>query len=232
MTKYQRINPVLKMLRLSKAINSEASDVFYGENQFRFTGLFGWTWLCGFMLKIGEANAARLRIVTVHIHWSGDSAMENSDWWLPYDVASLPKPLTIQPLVPLVNWLPTCKAYRKCIEMFEKAGNLTTLNLVLPFLFKVSTLNSLELDQSKFRNGPVNIKLIHLRPFTWDDRTEMDDSQRPLNWNKSVEASRRLAGKFGDTFEEAFKSPEAYAKVQGWDYEMADLYWKGEYSIG
>lgn len=69
---YKRtIIPTLKLLRVNKQINKAAAELFYGENEFRFTNIRGFIVLQCFFQTIGTANAARVRRVTVHAPFDG-----------------------------------------------------------------------------------------------------------------------------------------------------------------
>lgn len=50
----------LKLLRLSKQINKEITEMFYRDNEFRFSGKDGWQVLAAFLLAIGPTNARYL----------------------------------------------------------------------------------------------------------------------------------------------------------------------------
>ena len=67
MERYAKKKPILRLLRLNKAINAEASDIFYGENKFRFTNQEGWFYLRAFLETIGVKNTARLRHIALHV---------------------------------------------------------------------------------------------------------------------------------------------------------------------
>lgn len=72
MRRYKReIVPKLKLLRANKQVNSEASAIFYGENEFRFTANYGFDILFFFCRTIGKANTARLQKITEHVPLEG-----------------------------------------------------------------------------------------------------------------------------------------------------------------
>jgi hypothetical protein len=73
MRRYKRqIRPCLGFLRVNKQVNREASPIFYGENEFRFTSLWGHDVLFYFCRTIGKANTMRLRKITQHLPYPGD----------------------------------------------------------------------------------------------------------------------------------------------------------------
>ena len=55
-----------KLLRVCNFVNEEASPIFYGQNEFRFTGLQGWIVLNSFLRTIGRTNRNMLRHLTVN----------------------------------------------------------------------------------------------------------------------------------------------------------------------
>ncbi|TKA70711.1 hypothetical protein B0A55_07360 [Friedmanniomyces simplex] len=58
------IVPHLCLLRTNKQIHSEATPVFYGQNEFRFTNVSGFDTLAYFCRTIGRTNTAFLRKIT------------------------------------------------------------------------------------------------------------------------------------------------------------------------
>ncbi|KAK5739153.1 hypothetical protein LTR17_005454 [Elasticomyces elasticus] len=65
MRKYKReIVPRLRLLRTNKQVHEEASSIFYGENEFRFTNRYGFDTFFFFTRTIGELNTSLLRKVT------------------------------------------------------------------------------------------------------------------------------------------------------------------------
>lgn len=59
------ITKQLKLLRVSKQVNTEATRLFYGTNQWRFSGMHGIQVLASFLLTIGPTSASYLRKVRV-----------------------------------------------------------------------------------------------------------------------------------------------------------------------
>ncbi|KAF2770530.1 hypothetical protein EJ03DRAFT_360578 [Teratosphaeria nubilosa] len=72
---YTKIQPALRFLRTCKLIHREASSIYYGENDFRFSGADGAHFARAFMLTIGQSNAALLRKIMLPIHFSGHSTI-------------------------------------------------------------------------------------------------------------------------------------------------------------
>lgn len=64
---YASFKFVLPVLRLSKNIHSEAAPVFYGENEFRFSGADAYLVCKSFFMTIGDSNVRFLRKLTLPI---------------------------------------------------------------------------------------------------------------------------------------------------------------------
>ncbi|KAK4978194.1 hypothetical protein LTR42_002572 [Elasticomyces elasticus] len=65
MRHYRRtISPRLRVLRVNKQLHKEGSSIYYGENEFRFTGVYGFDTLLFFCRTIGEKNTRLLRKIT------------------------------------------------------------------------------------------------------------------------------------------------------------------------
>ena len=54
-----------KVLRVCKTVNVEASRIFYGNNEFRFSGGLGWTMLNSFLRTIGPSSCRMMRHLSV-----------------------------------------------------------------------------------------------------------------------------------------------------------------------
>lgn len=219
-----------KFLRVNKQINTEASDIFYGENEFCFRSIMGWQFLQGFMETVGYKNASRLRKISVHIHWHG-STLHCSDPYSSFWDADSPDDF-LQKYKPLDKVRDMDEAYHECIKIFEDAGALSSLSLVLPYAFDVYDFPSFALNLSKFDIAP-KIKLIHL-----DTGASFiaHESQHPLHklgpLPKPVRGrNRRNRGKPVErAILEQFKNAKVYAVAQGWQYEPGSVNCNGEYS--
>jgi len=55
----QNVKPALKALRVSRQLNKEASPVFYGQNEFRFTAVWRWYILYRFLRTISKLRRRR-----------------------------------------------------------------------------------------------------------------------------------------------------------------------------
>ncbi|KAF2104477.1 hypothetical protein NA57DRAFT_51300 [Rhizodiscina lignyota] len=72
---HRTIQPLLSVLRTCKLINDETAPMFYGENEFRFTGKDDWIILNAFLVTIGKCNMACIKRIAVklpHLHEHGD----------------------------------------------------------------------------------------------------------------------------------------------------------------
>jgi len=66
----QNVKPALKILRVSRQLNEEASPVFYRQNEFRFTNVWGWYILYCFLRTIGKLRRPRSRPSSTYpIRW-------------------------------------------------------------------------------------------------------------------------------------------------------------------
>ncbi|KAK4502305.1 hypothetical protein PRZ48_005730 [Zasmidium cellare] len=238
-----------KVLRVNKQVNKEASDIFYGENRFCFTAVVGWQVLRGFMATIGKDNAARLRKITVHIHWPGQDTKLNDSidkcdlhGWDFGEVLSPEEFFEIHKPLDKVRTFE--EAYQECIKIFEDAGVLESLNLVLSYGFEVFGFSDLVLDLTKFKIKP-KIKLIHLNASSgWTSH----ESQHPLRKlgplpplpKPARGRNRRNAAPAEPPVIEEYKNAKVYAIAKGWEYEPGlcsdkgvytaakDLYWGPE----
>ncbi|KAJ4299921.1 hypothetical protein N0V90_005168 [Kalmusia sp. IMI 367209] len=66
-----KIRPLLGLLRVNSIIHKEASQVFYGENQFRFSGINGWIVLSAWLNTITPRHYQFLQHLTVHVPFEG-----------------------------------------------------------------------------------------------------------------------------------------------------------------
>ncbi|KAE9973282.1 hypothetical protein BLS_003666 [Venturia inaequalis] len=67
----KEIIPCLKLLRVNKQIGAETAGLFYSNNEFRFSGLNGWSVLTSFMVTIGISNTSFLKKIAVHVPFRG-----------------------------------------------------------------------------------------------------------------------------------------------------------------
>lgn len=211
----------LKFLRLSKTVNKEASDIFYGENEFRFTGQNGWTWLRGFMHVIGDLNTARLRVLTVHVPWQAEPD-ELSKGMGSYNTI-------INALEgPKRQGMYTLQDYKDCADILNRAGNLKQLKLVLPANLEVQSVEDLTLDRSKFPDG-LDITLTHLALVGWC-QLAVNASQLPLTKSEShrVKKGRRFIVKRRNVVN--LGNPRAYATAMGWEFERIVIGADGSYN--
>lgn len=74
---YKDLIPVLGLLRVCSLIHSEASAVFYGENEFRFSAINGWMVLDAFLYTITPRHFQYLRHITVHVPFPGIESLAN-----------------------------------------------------------------------------------------------------------------------------------------------------------
>lgn len=70
------IQPRLRFVRTCKLVHQEATSVFYGENEFRFTNANGWYVLSSILLTIGPRHSKLIRSIAIHVGWNG-KALDN-----------------------------------------------------------------------------------------------------------------------------------------------------------
>ncbi|KAF2265483.1 hypothetical protein CC78DRAFT_567543 [Lojkania enalia] len=68
---YRSLNSVRRLLRVSSVVNEEASQIYYGENQFRFSGINGWMVFSAFLYTIGPRHSRFLTHITIHVPFPG-----------------------------------------------------------------------------------------------------------------------------------------------------------------
>lgn len=132
-----KIRPALRLLRVNKQVNREASSSFYGQNEFRFTAICGHDILRAFCKTIGKANTLRLAKITEHAPIEGDfeefkdhradyskTGKSNFDYWI------MRKGLHQQGH--LAGKFPVDRT------ITGKNGSLKEYNLVIPRTFKLS----------------------------------------------------------------------------------------------
>jgi hypothetical protein len=76
-------------LRVCKTINREASPIFYGENEFRFTSKLGSLFLDRFLSTIGAENIRALKHVSLYVPL--DFSKESYEFWFYNNLSSWDK---------------------------------------------------------------------------------------------------------------------------------------------
>ncbi|ORX97813.1 hypothetical protein BCR34DRAFT_160345 [Clohesyomyces aquaticus] len=61
----------LKLLRVSRTVHREASAIFYGETEFRFSGINGWMICSTWLNTIGPQHFQCLKRLTIHVPFPG-----------------------------------------------------------------------------------------------------------------------------------------------------------------
>ncbi|KAF7193337.1 hypothetical protein HII31_05316 [Pseudocercospora fuligena] len=190
----------LRLLRVCKQIYEEASPMFYGENEFRFTSVKGWYALATWIDQIRPRNQRLIRKISIHVPWRGKV----------YDFQSDNEPesrvrmdmqqsiLADMGLTPRQGWkqfnqLTSVKRVKKVLESHAK---LEVLRLVIPDSFNpvwettITNYNAdvwdcrFVLDKTKFES--LQIKLLTLQgsfegqsdpPY---DRAQVLATHRPI----------------------------------------------------
>lgn len=143
---YRRITASLYLLRVCKTINEEASGIFYGHNEFRFSGLNAWMVLDAFAHTIGPHHFELIRHLIVHVPFAGQDHMA-----LPrfvhqtysermcisrYQTSHFATFLRRHGLCIPRGW--TYRgSFARCTDMLSESPQLRTLKLVLPPTFYI-----------------------------------------------------------------------------------------------
>jgi hypothetical protein len=71
----------LGLLRTCKQVNTEAAELFYGKNEFRFSGINGHMAAWAFVSKIGRHNLNFIKSITLSMpFWSVSRGMYGENW--------------------------------------------------------------------------------------------------------------------------------------------------------
>lgn len=207
----KKLNPILRLLRLNKQVNKEASEIYYGENEFRFTRLDGWFLFHGFLKTIGMANVCRLSNVTIHAPWYGRHSAEGDHWCsrLGYTLYARGLQSTKAPCDE--------SPFSQSINILTMTGASPRITLALPFDFHFYAVTPAVAN----RLSAFSVRIIHLSGF-YDQ--EPHETQQPLVVRASLD---------WDNYEviEEHETVEAYAMAQGWTYVKAFLDCKGRYDF-
>ena len=208
--RHKKLSPILRLLRLNREINAEASDIYYGENEFRFSYEESWAHIWAFLNTIGNANVARLRRINVNFQILSDSPSS-----LEYHLKSF-KAMGLR--VDGVKVLTQAKCQSAVLSRLETAGNLTRLGVVLSDLFAINNrcMPRFPLNKAKFGSG-FEIVLEHLQQTA-------ETNQHHLNFVGKVKRND------AEIICCAFANPGQYARYHGWKYEKLLYDWKGRYN--
>ncbi|KAI4688264.1 uncharacterized protein J4E84_005195 [Alternaria hordeiaustralica] len=131
----------LGLLRTCKQVCAEATEVFYGNNEFRFSGLNGHMVAYAFATKIGSRNLGFMKSMTMAIPCrSGDRGCMASHWnphtWLRthevYDLMPFSYPWTKGKLRKRFPRLDFEDSWRSLAWMLAGAYRLNKIKFVLP----------------------------------------------------------------------------------------------------
>ncbi|EME44645.1 hypothetical protein DOTSEDRAFT_72187 [Dothistroma septosporum NZE10] len=129
---------ILRIVRVGKQISSEATDIFSGENEFRFTNLLGWYVLHSFLTAFGTKNVARLGQLSVCVLWRGlDYEHDTWDATLVHGTgigeklrAAASKKMNLP--VRTTSHLRFEQARLVCIDMLHTCRDIRILRFILP----------------------------------------------------------------------------------------------------
>lgn len=221
----KKLQGVLNIARVNKQINREATDIFYGENQFRFTNSLGWYVLHSFLTMIGHKNAARLGHLTVCVPWRGhDEDVDSWDSSVVHgtDSGARQRPAAIRKVdLPIKATAPLRfeQARLACIQILQQCVDLRVLRIALPHTCRFEDVPSLPrrywLSRGQVTGLAVKTQLVHLA------RSDQDDEKDSRDWeichvdekSEKEYTSQQLAARFG------------------WGFVMARDDWYGRYKV-
>lgn len=130
------IQPRLRLLRTNKQIHHEATSIYYGENEFRFTHVQGWYVLAAFLHTIGPENSKLLRSIAIHVPWFGRATCN-------YKVALFESKSQMGRIQATIGGMglkyhdrykdfQMVASVRRCKKILEASGALHMMKLILP----------------------------------------------------------------------------------------------------
>ncbi|RDI78820.1 hypothetical protein Vi05172_g11214 [Venturia inaequalis] len=147
----KEIIPCLKLLRVNKQIGAETAGLFYSNNEFRFSGLNGWSVLTSFMVTIGISNTSFLKKIAVHVPFRGgypridrvNRSIDTKTRFFDALKANFGLRSPIHVLAEIQTYLPhfsgTADDCFKCVlRALKTHGNLKSLKLILPVDFRAA----------------------------------------------------------------------------------------------
>jgi len=205
----KKISPNTRLLRTCKQVNAEASSIFYGGVEWRFTSVKGWYVLDAFLEQIGIKSQARLRKITIHVPWDG--SMIEPDYRCKDAIRESKARISVMQGTIARMGLNPRQSYKEfnyaaCVERTKRIpehyGKLESLRLVLPDTFNLAPAENgsydRALNQSKFR-GTLQIILFSLR-----GGNVLEDNSYYANWeavSQSIISGHKqakvMAGKLG-----------------------------------
>lgn len=186
------------LLRVCKTIHQEAAEVFYGENEFRFSGINGHVVAFAFTHTIGFRHLKFLKTLTIAMPlWSGGHGSYNDDLNIDGVAAMWRLSERIRPLCMPHNggWY-FDKALDLLVRKLVNHTDLKELKLVLP--------NWFEYDQNKNQSTlwKATDKLLAVKSDLYVEVTYLCDSDtdfRDMKGNQRwlvKELKKRGIGKF------------------------------------
>lgn len=185
---YKRtITPTLKLLRVNKTINEEASSIFYGKNEFRFTNVRGFLVLQCFLDTIGLANASRLRHVAVHApfygHYLARTYFNDADN-LPDSISNMDSLQTflrsVHLRIPKIRQTFNMRcAVNKVCSILARSGAAIQVSLILPLDFHTTGLDNPS-GEGSINSRAVKKNALGFRPTFEEVATAFGDVKMSL----------------------------------------------------
>jgi len=155
----EELKPFTKLLRASKTVHAEATAVFLGSNEFRFTNSSGWFALDRFLYILGVDKTRMLRKITImHPDFTvlpTSLSLENRFWdGMSRSLAARPgSPETLGSVCQRTRWFDAQKITPDPALVLEKTKTLLQLRLLLPPTCE--GVVDCPVDQEKFENLTV-----------------------------------------------------------------------------
>jgi hypothetical protein len=176
------------LLRVCKRIHPEAAEVFYGENEFRFSGVNGWIVVNAFVATIGIRHARFVKVLTIGMpFWAKNRGCT-------YGTSRcLDSSTQRERLEGIMLWTYPSKLgsyYDSAFDLLSwnlaKAGTLKKLNLILPDWFDYTEVHHSKthdelwaaLNRILSKLPRLTVEVIYMCPE--DNFKEMGDSIKRL----------------------------------------------------
>ena len=220
---YIPLNAILGVLRLNSQINKEASDIFYGENDFRFSSDQGWYYMFGFLRTIGSENISRLRSLNVCVPWKGEEGVK--DTYATHDDFERKVHGIIMKGMGIRLGQTSLDTFERTVKsslsLLKANPGLKQMRLILPstYVFETIPVDPTTLTRT-LGLWDVGITLIHVREDDHSYVHGLGRAQIPL----------RVAKKHG-AMRTTYADPKAFADAQGWRYAEAIYGNNGTYGV-
>ncbi|KAF2708154.1 hypothetical protein K504DRAFT_456199 [Pleomassaria siparia CBS 279.74] len=218
--RFVALRHTLRLLRVSQQINSEAAQVFYGSNNFRFSGINGWMVLSAFLHTIGSRHYQFLQHLTIHVPFPGEDHLAyptstNRTWQEHACIQRRNQHKNFHARLRRTFRIPDLWSYdwsiADCVSKLS-TSDLRTLRLVLPPTYYIDHSSSLDwywerlqflkdkVDTLRNEEGikPLRVGFVFLK--LKDGGQEVLDAARvwhPWHWRYTGQV-KRMIGEIGE----------------------------------